>query len=112
MKFHCLLPAAARTPGVPGVASRAQPEDDRGEKAGAVTGGRLQRGGGPEGLEVSVRASQSSGREGEGEAEGGSGASGRAGGRAAVVFSRGEFTLFSRSIASFIHVSVVLIIPD
>lgn len=34
--FCCVLAAAARTSGVPGVSSRAQPEDDCGEEAAPV----------------------------------------------------------------------------
>lgn len=56
-----VFPAAARTSGVPGVPSRAQPEDDRGEEAGPVPGRGLQRSGGPESPQVPVRAPQGSG---------------------------------------------------
>lgn len=86
------FPAAARTSGVPGVPSRAQPEDDRGEEAGAVPSWGLERGRGPKSPQVFVRAPQSSGREGEGKTTGGSGTSGLPGGRAADLLSRGEST--------------------
>ena len=57
--------AAAGAPGVPGVASRAQPAHDGGEAAGPVPLGRLQRGGGAQGAQVAVRAPQGTGREGK-----------------------------------------------
>lgn len=57
-------PAAAGAFGVPRVQARAVPADDGGEAAGAVPGGRVQRGGGAQSTEVLVRAPQSSGRKG------------------------------------------------
>ena len=59
-----LLAAVAGTPGVSGVSPRAQSEDDGGEKTSPVPGGGLQRGGSPQGPQVSVRAPQGLGREG------------------------------------------------
>ena len=47
-----------------GVSTRALSEDDCGEEAGPVSGWGVQRGGGAQGPQVSVRAPQSPGREG------------------------------------------------
>ena len=46
--------AAAGAPGVSGVSSRTQSEDDSGEETGTPTIWSLQRGGGPQSPEVAV----------------------------------------------------------
>lgn len=57
-------PAAAGALGVPRVPARAVAAHDGGEAAGAVPGGRVQRGGGAQSPQVLVRAPQSPGRKG------------------------------------------------
>lgn len=54
----CPPPAAARAPGVPGVPTRALAADDGGQAAGSVSVGGVQRGRGPQGAQVAVRAPQ------------------------------------------------------
>ena len=56
--------AAAGAPGVSGVPPRALPAHDGGEEAGGLAVGGLQRGGGTQGSQVTLRAPQGSGREG------------------------------------------------
>lgn len=52
-----------------GVATRALAADDRGQKTGRRSIGRVERGGSPEGAQELVRASQGPGREGKSTAE-------------------------------------------
>lgn len=49
---------------MPGLPARALAPHDRGEEAGPVPGGRVQRGGSPQSTQVLIRAPQSSGRKG------------------------------------------------
>lgn len=53
--------AAPGTLGMPGIQTRALLEDDGGEATGGRAVGRVERGGGPEGVEKSLRTSQSAG---------------------------------------------------
>lgn len=60
----CLFAAAAGASGVSGVQTRAVAPYDRGEEAGPVPVGGLQRGRGPQSAQVLVRTPQSPRREG------------------------------------------------